>query len=320
MHRGPRPILITLSLIATLFGGAASAQICPTLTALDLEATKANPQLALPPLTPEQQVLAGRVAAHPEFPAFLGDALLYAEEEMVRADASSERLAVLRDLEAKLRAGQPVTEQTWQVLGLTAQQAQTQQVRVQHLFQAIPELAALSANVRAAVLLQAVQQRPELRDFVAGATASSVPSPPPPNDDGFEECLELCALQFAAAAGSALVTYIAALAACTATGPAWAVCVALATTSYAIAIASADGALKNCQTKCGLQPCHDDADCASSEFCWTGVLGIGDNECRDKKEEGQTCSRHGQCESGCCKLHVWTNPFSKTCRPADKCD
>jgi len=42
MHRGPRPILLTLSLIAALFGGAASAQTCPALTALDQEANYAT--------------------------------------------------------------------------------------------------------------------------------------------------------------------------------------------------------------------------------------------------------------------------------------
>lgn len=82
--------------------------------------------------------------------------------------------------------------------------------------------------------------------------------------------------------------------------------------AHAQAIVLADGALKNCQTECGLQPCRDDEDCAPSEFCWTGVAGIGDNECRDKKEQGPTCSRHGPCESNCCKLHLWTHPFSKT--------
>ncbi len=316
MHR----CLITLSLIATLFAGSANAQTCPALTVLDQKANNANPQQGLPPLTPEQQVLAGRVATHPDFPALLSDALLYAEQEMGRADTSGQRLAVLRDLEARLKAGEPVTQQTWAVLGLTVERVQAQQGRVQRLFAAHPELNGLSKEARSAVLLQATQQRMEIRDFLAGATASTVPTPAPPTDDGFRHCIDLCALQFGAAAGSAIITYVTALAACTAVGPGWPFCAAAASAAYAMAIATADGALKNCQEECGLQPCHDDDDCAPSEYCWTGVLGAGENECRDKKEQSQTCSRHGQCESNCCKLYVPAHPFSKTCRPADKCD
>ncbi len=66
--------------------------------------------------------------------------------------------------------------------------------------------------------------------------------------------------------------------------------------------------------------CSSDADCGNAEFCWTGVLGIGKNECRPKKALSDTCSRGGQCTSNCCKLDLSTNPVSPVCRPTDKCN
>lgn len=66
--------------------------------------------------------------------------------------------------------------------------------------------------------------------------------------------------------------------------------------------------------------CTSDGDCDSDEYCWTGVVGIGTNECRPKKSNGQTCSRGGQCSSGCCKYKFFVNPVSSTCRPSSDCN
>lgn len=67
--------------------------------------------------------------------------------------------------------------------------------------------------------------------------------------------------------------------------------------------------------------CKSDADCGDGMWCDTGVVaGIGKNSCKALKSEGQTCSRGGQCESNCCKLHLLTNPVSPVCRPTDKCN
>lgn len=69
--------------------------------------------------------------------------------------------------------------------------------------------------------------------------------------------------------------------------------------------------------------CTSDAGCPSDQYCWKGPLGIGDNECRDKKSVGEACSRDGKCLSGCCKVNL--NPFSQwplggSCRPAGQCN
>ena len=64
--------------------------------------------------------------------------------------------------------------------------------------------------------------------------------------------------------------------------------------------------------------CRQDSDCDNDEFCWTGVAGIGTNDCRSLKSQGSACSRHGQCQSDCCRLHI-SKPWTKQCRPANRC-
>ncbi len=98
---------------------------------------------------------------------------------------------------------------------------------------------------------------------------------------------------------------------------------AAAQLNYALALARA--ALERCLAACeGIdfdgKTCGDDEVCTDSEYCWKGVLGIGKEECRPKKAQGKVCSNDDHCQSGCCKLHAWTNPVSKTCRPASACN
>jgi hypothetical protein len=165
------------------------------------------------------------------------------------------------------------------------------------------------------------------QNFVKGAIEYELEQldDPEPNDPEVDQCESVCAGQYAVTVAIALQAYVAALAAATLAGPAWPILVAAATAAYAYALAEAQGQVDDCIAICNGEiitdeECLYDSDCASNEYCWTGVLGWGENECRTEKTQGTTCSRHGQCISGCCKLHVWTNPFSKTCRPADACD
>lgn len=101
-------------------------------------------------------------------------------------------------------------------------------------------------------------------------------------------------------------------------------CGAAALVELAATMAIADENRDDCIDVCnGINPdgeCSDDWDCDDSEYCWEGPAGIGDNECRDKKENGQVCSRDGKCESGCCKYDFWVNPVQFTCQPAQDCN
>lgn len=64
--------------------------------------------------------------------------------------------------------------------------------------------------------------------------------------------------------------------------------------------------------------CNDDGDCPNTQYCWKGPLGVGENECRDKKSVGEPCSRDGKCLSDCCKFNLWD--FGSTCRAANECN
>lgn len=100
---------------------------------------------------------------------------------------------------------------------------------------------------------------------------------------------------------------------------------AIAQLNWALTVAGA--ALNQCLAACdgvpadngGGELCGGDI-CQQDEYCWKGVLGIGKDECRSKKKQGNVCSNHGQCQTDCCKLHTWSNPVSKTCRPANACN
>jgi hypothetical protein len=62
--------------------------------------------------------------------------------------------------------------------------------------------------------------------------------------------------------------------------------------------------------------CTDNGDCLDSEYCWKGPLGIGENECRDLKENGQNCGNDDACESGCCNFNL----FGSECAVPSKCN
>lgn len=144
-----------------------------------------------------------------------------------------------------------------------------------------------------------------------------------------QDCIDECNDAYDDAALVAEAVYIQQNIACILAAPATGgigtlLCGAAALTELAITMAVADKNRDDCIDVCyGLNPdgeCSDDWDCDDSEFCWKGPAGLGDNECRDKKELGQVCSRDGKCESGCCKYDFWVNPIQFTCQPAQDCN
>jgi Dickkopf-like protein len=87
-------------------------------------------------------------------------------------------------------------------------------------------------------------------------------------------------------------------------------------------IADLQEQLVDCQARCnGLGEnweCQADTDCDPDEFC-KNPIGNPVNNCTTKRPEGWACSRHGKCQSGCCKYHI-SNPLQMICRPANKCN
>ena len=77
--------------------------------------------------------------------------------------------------------------------------------------------------------------------------------------------------------------------------------------------------IEACEEEYGTPPCQSDDDCDRNEYCFKGVGLLTANECRPHRFLDAACSRHGQCRSDCCKLHI-SQPFTKICRPADRCD
>ncbi|WP_375746653.1 Dickkopf N-terminal cysteine-rich domain-containing protein [Corallococcus interemptor] len=56
-----------------------------------------------------------------------------------------------------------------------------------------------------------------------------------------------------------------------------------------------------CATFDGRCVCNDDGDCGASRYCQNDIPGNpGDNDCVDRKTDGTSCSRDGQCLSGAC--------------------
>lgn len=141
----------------------------------------------------------------------------------------------------------------------------------------------------------------------------------------FDPCEQLCHNVYTATATIAIAVFIIAMAVAVVTFPFGILlaqaAVALLNRTLAQAQAQRDVCIAACSgVVLDIDLCGGDDICDDDEYCWKGVLGIGADECRPKKNQGNTCANHGQCQSGCCKLHVWTNPVSKTCRPANACN
>ena len=186
------------------------------------------------------------------------------------------------------------------------------------------ELQGLSAT-QLEQLFAAATVTADSRAYLEGAIENEIHVLTGTIDTTIDDCEALCIAIYATTAALELSGYISILAGATLAGPVWPFIVGLASVGYGVALASAEGAKDECFGECAgevpsEEECLQDSDCASNEFCWAGVIGIGANECRPEKSQGETCARHGQCSSDCCKLHVWTNALSKTCRPANKCN
>lgn len=65
--------------------------------------------------------------------------------------------------------------------------------------------------------------------------------------------------------------------------------------------------------------CFNDSDCSATQYC-KKPFGNPFHRCVDRKSEPRTCTRHAQCTSSCCKYNPASHPFSKVCRPANRCN
>ncbi len=141
----------------------------------------------------------------------------------------------------------------------------------------------------------------------------------------YDPCEQACHNAYVAIAIVAIAAFAIAMAVAVVTFPFGLILASIAISLLNRTLAQAQAERDICIAACDgivldLDLCGDTQICSEDEYCWKGPFGIGADECRPKKAEGKTCSTHDHCDSGCCKLHVWSNPVSKTCRPANKCN
>ncbi len=142
-------------------------------------------------------------------------------------------------------------------------------------------------------------------------------------DTTVDACEALCIAEYSVAASAAVAAYIGELIAAVAAGPAGPVVAIIGLAQFNWTMAETQARLNRCMDECNgifSDECGWDPDCGNDEYCWKGVLGIGENQCKPLKDEGKVCSRDGQCDTGCCKYHFWSNPVSQVCRPSDRCN
>ena len=141
----------------------------------------------------------------------------------------------------------------------------------------------------------------------------------------WDQCTAACYAIYMSGFVIAFGLFIAAMAVGAATVPLGLIIIAVAIAVFDDAMARLEAALAVCLAECDgtvgdLDFCGEWDVCEEDEYCWKGVLGIGGDECRPKKENGKVCSGDHKCLSGCCKYHFPSHPVSKVCRPASKCN
>lgn len=139
------------------------------------------------------------------------------------------------------------------------------------------------------------------------------------------QCEATCFAIYMSGLSIALTFFLVAMVIAALTFPFGLVLAAIAIAVFSRTLADLQAVLASCLAECDgividpdLDLCGDDV-CNQDEYCWTGILGVGADECRPKQGEGKTCSSHESCTSGCCKYYFPWNPVSKVCRPASKC-
>jgi hypothetical protein len=308
-----------LSFCALAVALAAGCSAEPPAPELDSEASQLTPA--------EQEALVARIAFDPNFVAF-SELVLQVQNgagSKFRAMTPAERAAAsaeAQDIAADARqSGASVNQLTARVEALTgipATDLRTLQVLAGEVREAFPQL----AQTGPALVGQAVQANPLLTGLII--VSGDV------DDDDEEEdtadCLNDCVDEYIAAHNAAIWDYLLDLVQCGSSGNpfAIAICMLVATAECAFEQLVATNNLDNCEDDClGIPPqgtCDSDSDCLASEWCDTGTLGIGDNECEPDKFIGEVCSRDAKCLSGCCKYDFWQNPVSMTCNPAADCN
>lgn len=141
----------------------------------------------------------------------------------------------------------------------------------------------------------------------------------------WDACTAACYTIYISGFVLAFGLFIAAMAVGVATVPLGLIIIAVAIAVFDRAVAELQAALTTCLATCDgtvgdLDFCGDWDVCEEDEYCWKGVLGIGEDHCEPKKENGKVCSGDHKCLSGCCKYHFPSHPVSMVCRPASKCN
>lgn len=185
---------------------------------------------------------------------------------------------------------------------------------------------ALTAPASRHYVTSAIRNRLEAEGIVQGDSEGTGGSTGDDGSDTEGDCEDPCEATLAEAIGAASVQMTNAMAAALNQSN-WFLkvgAIIAASAKYAADLARATRAHRECREECYgfdlTDECAFDSECDADEYCFKGVLGIGKNQCRPLKGVGLGCARPTQCDTGCCKYHPGTNPFSKTCRPADRCE
>ena len=322
--RDKQSITSKLVIGALLFGalvtaaGAGCAEQGPDAE-LDVAAAKLTPA--------EQDALVQRISLHPSFGQFAtvvfdiqgrGSRKLSAMTPAQRAAAKAEALDLIADAKSSDANAQQLMARMTALTSLSQADIATVDARADALRANFPQLVTSGP----ALLGQAVEANPLLVDLLVLTGGFEVDDPEEDTADCLDDCLE----EYTAAHNEAGFEWAEDMIECSlsVTPLAVIICLAVVTGEWAVAELVATNNYDNCQDEClGIPPqgeCDSDLDCLSTEWCDTGTLTIGDNECEPDKSIGQVCSRDAKCLSGCCKFDFWQHPVSMTCNPATDCN
>lgn len=297
--------------------GAGCSETAPEAE-LDVEAAQLTPA--------EQEALVQRIAADDAYGDFIalafavqgdGSRKLSAMTPAQRAAAKAEALDLIADAKAPDANAQQLAVRMNALIGLSQAEITALDGRADAVRATFPNLVASGP----ALLGQAVQANPVLVGLLV-ETAGFEPDDP---EEDTADCLHDCLEEYTAAHNDAGFEYALDMLECAVSGSPLAiiVCLAIETGEWAVEELIATNNYDNCKDEClGIPPqgeCDCDGDCLSSEWCDTGTLGIGDNECEPDKAQGEVCSRDGKCQSGCCRYNFWQHPLSMTCDLATRC-
>lgn len=291
------------------------------------ETAPAGLEVAAAQLTPaEQQALVEQIAFDDSYGDFIevafaiqgdGSRKLSAMTPAEREAARGEALDLIADAKSSDPNGPELVARMNALVSLSQADIAALDARADAVRATFPNLVASGP----ALLGQAVQANPVL----VGLLLATVGVEPDDSEEDTADCLDDCLEEYTAAHNDAGFEYALDMLECTVSGTPLSIilCLAIETGEWAVEELVATNNYDNCQDAClGIPPqgeCDSDLDCPSSEWCDTGTLGIGDNECEPDKAQGEVCSRDAKCQSGCCRYNFWQHPISMTCDLRTRC-